>query len=275
MPPFLVGTTRYLIAGVLLYAWCLIRRFPKPTWIQWRSATIIGGLMLLGGNGGVVWAEQRVPSGIASVLIAMVPIFMAVLSRLFFAGSALRPRLIIGLLAGLGGVALLALRTGATSPSFRPIDLIVLLCAALSWSIGSLYSRKAELPASPFQATAMEMIGGGLLLAIVSASRGEWTADQFHAITASSWWAIAYLVGIGSLISLSAYVWLLQVEPPARVATYAYVNPVVALFLGWWVLNETLSLQSLVAALVIIGSVAIIIMPSKMFRGLRSAEARV
>jgi len=258
-PPFVMAGTRHLTAGILLFAWLRANGVELPERRHWKSAAIIGGLLLLGGNGLVSWAEQRVPSGLAALIIASVPIWMAVLQ-----GVERRRRppaaLAVGLLLGLGGLVLLVApgRFGG-GEHVDGLGAAALLFAALSWTVGSLYSRKAALPRSTSLAVAMEMIAGGLLLWIVGLLLGE--GGQIHAdrISLRAVLSLGYLVIFGSLIGFSAYVWLLKVTTPARVTTYAYVNPVVAVLLGWAFAGEALTLRIGIAAAAIVGAVFLII----------------
>ncbi|MDQ6894499.1 MAG: EamA family transporter [Acidobacteriota bacterium] len=258
-PPFVMAGTRHLTAGLLLFAWLRATGVRLPERRHWKSAAIVGGLLLLGGNGLVSWAELRVPSGLASLFVASVPIWMALLQGI---QRRRRPRaaLVAGLLLGLGGLVLLVLpgRFGG-GEHVDPIGAAALLLAALSWVVGSLYSRKAVLPKSTLLAISMEMIAGGLLLWIFGLALGE--GGRLHAdqISTRAVVSLAYLVLFGSLVGFSAYIWLLKVSTPARVTTYAYVNPVVAVLLGWAFAGEALTLRIGLATAAIVGAVALII----------------
>ena len=259
IPPFLMAGTRHLTAGLLLYGWLRMRGGAKPEWRHWKSAAVIGGLLLLGGNGLVTWAEQRVPSGLAALIVSSVPIWMAI-----FEGIEKKTRpsglVIFGLLTGVAGIALLVVpgRFGGNG-HVDPLGAAALLTAALSWSFGSLYSRRAALPSSTLTATAMEMIAGGTLLWVVGLILGEGSRLHLSAISARSALSLAYLVIFGSLLGFSAYIWILKVSTPARVSTYAYVNPIVAVLLGAATAGEAITTRILVAALVIVSAVALII----------------
>jgi drug/metabolite transporter (DMT)-like permease len=259
IPPFLMAGTRHLTAGLLLYAWMRAKGAPRPERRHWASAAVIGGMLLLGGNGLVTWAEQRVPSGLAALIVASVPVWMAVLGSI---ESRRRPSgfVITGLGLGLGGIALLVVpgRFGG-GENVDPLGAAALLLAAISWSIGSLASRWAKLPASTLTAVSMEMIAGGALLWAAGLFGGEGARLHVSAVSLRSALSLGYLVVFGSLLGFSAYVWLLRVTTPARVSTYAYVNPVVAVLLGTLFAGEDLTLRIALAAAGIVAAVALII----------------
>jgi drug/metabolite transporter (DMT)-like permease len=258
IPPFLLAGVRHLTAGTLMYVWLRLRGTPRPERRHWRSAAIIGGLMLLGGNGLVTWAERTVPSGLAALIVASVPIWMTVLDAL---QQRQRPHgiVVLGLALGLGGLALLVAPGSLGATRVDPVGAAALLAAALFWAIGSLYSRRAKLPSSTWLATAIEMIAGGFLLLLVSAASREWSGFALSNVSGRSLAALAYLIVAGSLLGFTAYVFLLGATTPARVSTYAYVNPVVAVFLGWALAGEPVTVRTLIAAAVIVASVALII----------------
>ncbi len=259
MPPHLMAAARFLVAGAILYVWARWRGAPRPTLVNWRAATVVGGFLLLGGNGAVVWAETRVPSGLTALLVAMVPIWMLVLEMLpRLGGRKPRAPVVLGIVLGLLGLAVLV----APGNLAGRVDLLgagVLLLGCLSWAFGSLYSRGAALPKSGFLAAAMEMVAGGFLLLVFGLMTGQAGQVAVSAFSARSLLALAYLIVFGSLIGFTAYIWLLGATTSARVSTYAYVNPVVAVLLGWAFANEPMSLRTLIAAAVIIGAVALII----------------
>jgi drug/metabolite transporter (DMT)-like permease len=259
IPPFLMAGTRHLTAGLLLYLWLRLRGGPRPDARHWRTAIFIGGLMLLGGNGLVTWAERRVPSGLAALIVASVPLWMALIDG---AQKRLRPRLpvVLGLLIGLAGLlVLVAPGNLAGNGRVDPLGAGALLLAALSWTAGSLYSRHARLPRSILTTTAMEMIGGGALLWIAGLLFGEGSRLDLAAVSARSLLSLGYLIVFGSLIGFSAYVWLLHATTPARVSTYAYVNPIVAVLLGWALAGEAVTLRVALATVGIVASVVLII----------------
>ncbi len=258
-PPFVMAGTRHLTAGLLLFAFLRARGVALPERRHWKSAAIIGALLLLGGNGFVSWAEQRVPSGLAALIVASVPIWMAIVQ------GVLRRRrppaaVLAGLLIGLAGLVLLVLpgRFGG-GEHVDPLGAAALVFAALSWVIGSLYSRRAALPRSTLLAIAIEMIAGGAILWIAGLIFGEGARIHIANVSLRSVLSLAYLIVFGSLIGFSAYIWLLKVSTPARVTTYAYVNPVVAVLLGWAFAGEVLTLRIGLSALAIVGAVALII----------------
>jgi len=260
IPPFLSAGMRFLISGAILYFWRRLSGDHAPTRIEWRSATIIGLLLLLGGNGALVWAEQRIPSGIASLFIATTPLWMVLIDSVRPGGVRTSWITWLGVLVGFIGIALLVnpWQVHTTSTALDLIGMVVLIFAALSWSIGSLYSRKAPLPSSPLLGTGMEMLVGSLGLFAFGSIIGEW--GQFHpaSISLRSLGGLAYLIVFGSGIGFVAYTWLLRNAPTPLVSTYAYVNPVVALLLGSLVADENLEALEIISALIIISGVVLI-----------------
>lgn len=250
LPPFLMTSARFLVAGVVLYAWARSRGAAAPTPRQWLGSAAVGFALLLVGNGGIAWAEQRVGSGVAALLVATTPLWIALLDRICF-GARLSARAFLGVLAGLAGVGLLV---GA-----GPMDVLgsaVVLLGALAWAAGSIGARHPSLPSQPSIAAGMQMITGAVLLAIAGASAGEVGQVRIEQISVSSVLAFGYLVVVGSLIAYTAYAWLLRSPAPAvLVGTYAYVNPVVAVALGAVFLQEPLSGWTPVAAVAILAAV--------------------
>ncbi|RMH21175.1 MAG: multidrug transporter [Gemmatimonadetes bacterium] len=247
---------RFVVAGGLLYAWMRARGAPRPDRAHWRATAVVGGLMLLVGNGAVVWAEQWVPSGLVALLIASVPLWMVLVEGVAEGTGPPGRGLVLGLVWGLAGVALLV--SGRELGGGSAHDLagaLVVLAGSLAWAMGSIYSRRATLPASPRLATAMEMAAGGAMLLALGGLMGEWTRIDPDGVSVRSLLALAYLIVFGSLIAFTAYIWLLQVASAARVSTYAYVNPLVALLLGWALADEPLDGRTLVAAAVILSAV--------------------
>ncbi len=258
IPPFLMAGTRFVIAGAALYVWVRLRGTPRPAPYYWVPTAMVGGFLLLGGNGGVVWAEQLVPSGLTALLIATVPLWMVLLDWIR-GGTRPRAGVAIGLAAGFAGIALLVSPAEiAGGEHINPLGATVLVLASLSWAIGSLYSRKAKVPDSPFLATAMEMLAGGALLLLAGSVTGEWTRLEFSEVSARSMLSFVYLIIFGSLVGFTAYIWLLRVSTPARVSTYAYVNPVVAVILGAALAGEPITARALLAAVIILSAVVLI-----------------
>jgi drug/metabolite transporter (DMT)-like permease len=260
IPPFLMAGTRHLSAGLILLLWTRLRGEPRPELRSWPTAFFVGGLMLLGGNGLVTWAEKRVPSGLAALIVASVPLWMALLDGIQ-KRTRPRPAVAAGLLVGLLGILMLV-APGNFAGNGR-VDLLgagALLLAALCWTSGSLYSRHhAKLPKSVLTSTAMQMTGGGTLLWIVGLAAGEGSSLHLAEVSSRSLLSLAYLIVFGSLLGFSAYVWLLRATTPARVSTYAYVNPLVAVLLGWAFAGEAVTLRIVLATVAIVGSVALII----------------
>src|SRR5881296_1365962 len=257
-PPFLMAAIRFLIAGGALSTWMRLRGAQRPTRANWKAATIIGGLLLLGGNGGVTKAEQVIPSGLTAVLITIVPIWMALLELLQKNRVVPTPQVVLGLVLGFGGVILLVGPGDLAGGGLNPLWVGVLLFASLSWAIGSVYSRKASLPRTPLLGSGMEMLTGGALLLVVSLVSLEWVGFQPSNVSVLSLVSFIYLIVFGSLIGFSSYVWLLTKTTTARVSTYAYVNPVVAVFLGYFLAGEQLTLRTVLASTVIVIAVVVI-----------------
>jgi drug/metabolite transporter (DMT)-like permease len=258
-PPFLMAAIRFLIAGGALYAWMRLRGAQRPTRANWKAATIIGGLLLLGGNGGVTKAEQVIPSGLTAVLITIVPIWMALVELLQKDRVVPTPQVVLGLVLGFGGVVLLVGPGGlAGSGGLNPLWVGVLLFASLSWATGSVYSRKASLPKTPLLGSGMEMLAGGVLLLLTSLVSQEWVGFQPSNVSFLSLVSFLYLIVFGSLIAFSSYVWLLTKTTTARASTYAYVNPVVAVLLGYFLAGEQLTLRTLLASSMIVIAVVVI-----------------
>jgi drug/metabolite transporter (DMT)-like permease len=260
IPPFLMAGARFLISGMILYGWRTAVHDPKPTRSQWRSAILVGLFLLIGGNGLVSWAEQHVASGIAALVIASIPLWMVLLDTL--RGKGTRPdwTIMLGLLIGFGGIAILVSSSSSLS-SKSGLDfagLAALLLAALLWSYGSLYARDADMPQSSLLGTGIEMLGGAAGLFVVGTLAGEWPQVHLRSISLGSLLGLVYLIVFGSLVGFVSYSWLLRHAPISLVSTYAYVNPVVAIFLGVWLGSELITPRIIASALIIIGSVVII-----------------
>ena len=259
IPPFLMAGARHVIAGALLLAWTRRNNTEKPTRAQWLVCTAIGALLLVGGNGGVTWAEQRVPSGLAALLVATMPLWMVLLDWLRPGGARPHGGAAVGLLLGFAGVAVLVGPSKLGANHVDPLGAVVVVLAALSWAIGSLYSRRAKLPASLLQAAAMQSVTGGFLLLALGSATDEWTRLDFTAVSVRSVLSLGCLIVFGSLLGFTAYIWLLRATTPSRVSTYAYVNPVVAVLLGWTFAGEPLTGRMLGATALIVAAVALVI----------------
>jgi drug/metabolite transporter (DMT)-like permease len=259
IPPFFMAGTRFLLAGIIAFTFLLMRGVPFPRRMHWRSAIIIGLFLLVGGNGFVTWSEQQVPSGIAALVVATVPLWMAVFDWLIFKGSRPGRKVTAGVILGLLGIGLLIGPGQFSGPAnIALIYLLILFLAPILWSLGSLYSRKATLPENAFMSTAMEMIAGGVALFVVGFLTGEFAHLQVADISSRSIISTLYLTLFGSIIALTAYSWLLKNVPAAKVATYTYVNPIIAVFLGWFILGESLTPLMLLAIVVIVMAVFLI-----------------
>jgi drug/metabolite transporter (DMT)-like permease len=260
IPPFLSAGIRFLVSGAILMIWRRAAGDAMPTARQWRSAVIVGLLLLLGGNGLVSFAELRIASGIAALIVGTVPLWLVLIEAVRPGGVRPTPLAILGLLIGFGGIFLLVgpEDLNSTTLQFDAFGIGTVVLAAFLWSLGSIYSRGADLPPSSLMATGAEMLTGGLALVVFSGSIGEWRGFNFTTVSTSSWIGLTYLILFGSMIGFVSYIWLLKNAPVSLVATYAYVNPLVAVFLGAWLANETLNARILVAALIIIGSVLLI-----------------
>ncbi len=258
LPPFLMAGVRHLLAGAVLYPLARLRSNEQPHRGNWLAAAIMGALLLFGGNGGVSWAEQYVPSGVAALLVATVSLWMVIIEWLRPGGARPTGRVILGLVLGFAGLLFLV------SPSklggrVDPVGAMVLVLASLSWATGSVFSRRLQLPHTPLLGTAMQCLTGGALLVLVGLAAGQGAALHWETVSLRSVLALAYLIVFGSLLGFSAYTWLLGVAPPHRVATYAYVNPIVAMFLGWAFAGEGPTARTLLAATMVVAAVILVI----------------
>lgn len=259
MPPFLMAGVRFVIAGLLLYLVSRLRGAARPTFSHWKATALVGGLLLLGGNGGVVWAQQTVPSGVAALLVAIVACWMVLIDWLRPGGRPPTLPIALGLVLGLAGLVLLigpdSIMGGGRVPL---VGALVLAAASFSWATGSVVSQHIRMPDDGLLTTAMEMLCGGTLLVGASLVAGEPASFDPSSITVRSALAVVYLILVGSIVGYTAYIFLLRWTTPAKAATYAYVNPVVAVILGWAFAGEALTTRMLIAAVVIIGGVALI-----------------
>jgi len=259
IPPFLMVGTRFFVSGVLLYAWSRSRGDERPTSAQWRDAAIAGLLLLCCGNGAVAWAEQRVPSGLAALLVAIVPLWMVLVD--WFRPGGVRPSLVVlaGVIVGLVGLdVLIGPQTLTGHGDIDRIAVVVLIVASLAWALGSVYNRYGTRPSSAVMSTGLQMIAGSAGLLLAAFIGGEFGAIHIARISFASWMGWLYLVTLGSLVGFTAYVYLLRAVSPAKASTYAYVNPVVAVFLGWAIAGEPVTPRTLAAAAIILSGVAMI-----------------
>jgi drug/metabolite transporter (DMT)-like permease len=259
VPPFLLAGMRFLLAGIALYAWMRVKGAASPTRREWASASLLAVLIFVLDYGLLFWAERRVPSGIAAIMLATIPMFMALSEILILGTQRLTVRLACALLVGVAGVAVLVSHTlsfgeGAIDTS----GAVALLVAAISWSVASALTRKLPLPASKPVSSGAQMLCGGVLLTVAAGALGEFRGFHPQAVSRAAWAALAYLVVAGSIVAFTAYVWLIHHESPTRVGTYAYVNPVVAVALGYFVGGETVGPRTLLGTLLVLVSVLVI-----------------
>jgi drug/metabolite transporter (DMT)-like permease len=259
MPPFLMAGARFLIAGAVLLVFLKLRGAAWPTGRQWWINGIIGTFLLLGGNGLVVWAEQQIPSGITALVIGVSPLFIVLTEWAWPGGTRPTGITMAALLLGFAGMAWLAAPwESAAQGGLNPAGLTAILIACVSWGIGSIYTRHSKHGADPFLASALQMLGGGAMLTLTAVFHGDFAQLNLPGITPRAWVAFVYLITVGSLVGYSTFVWLMKHSTPARVSTYAYVNPVVAVFLGWLILHEPITPRTIIASAIIVAAVAII-----------------
>jgi drug/metabolite transporter (DMT)-like permease len=275
LPPFLMAGVRFLIAGALMIGITRLRGVPWPNRRQWRAALVIGGLLLMGGNGAVVFGQQWVPSGSAALLVATTPFWMVLLEWSRRGGTPPTGPVVGGLVLGFVGIAVLIGPGEWAGGGVAPWGAAAVLFGCLSWAAGSIFTRGAPLPESPLMATSMQMLAGGALLTLLGLVTGEAAQVSLAGASFRSLAAFAYLVLIGSLVGFTAFTWLLRVSTPAKVSTYAYVNPVVAVLLGWALAGEALTPRVGVAVVVILVAVAAIASARRPRRGWVRARARM
>jgi drug/metabolite transporter (DMT)-like permease len=259
VPPLILAAMRFSVAGLVLFGWVLARGERAPTAREWRSASLLGLVIFLFDYGLLFWAEQRVPSGIAAVMLATIPVFMALSEIIFLRTQRLTVRLALALLIGLGGVGVLMSR--ALNLGDAPIDkwgAIALICASISWSIASVLARKLPLPSSKVMSSGAQMLTGGILLTIAAGAFGEFRNFHVSTVSRGVWFALLYLIVAGSIIGFTAYVWLIHHESPTKVGTYAYVNPIVAVLVGYFLGGEALSARTVLGTVFILISVVVI-----------------
>ena len=257
IPPLYTAGFRHLIAGTILLAWCLAKRL-RPTWAQVRASIIIGTFFFLIGHGTLHWAEQKVPSGLASLLIASEPIWVFLLSAFAARQWRLNGTLLAGILLGFGGVGLLMGRSALNSGPGVFVGSIAVLLGALSWSVGIVYSRRSHLSGHPLLLSALSLLAGSLQLLFAGTVAGEYRGFSFAAVTLRSWLSLGYLILFGSVVAFTAYNWLLEHYSPTLVATHTYVNPIVAVLFGWLFAGEAVTLNVLLSAALVIGAVMLV-----------------
>jgi drug/metabolite transporter (DMT)-like permease len=259
VPPFALAAMRFLVAGLVLYGWMIAHGERSPTRRQWTSAFVLAILIFVLDYGLLFWAEQRVPSGIAAVMMATIPVFMALSEIIFLRTQRLTVRLALALLIGIGGVAVLMSRS--LNLGGAPIDragALALIVASVSWSVSSALTRKLPLPSSKVMSSGAHMLAGGVLLALTAAALGEFRDFHPGSISSGVWLALLYLIVAGSIIAFTAYVWLIHHESPTKVGTYAYVNPVVAVLVGYFLGGEALGLRTILGTMLVLISVVVI-----------------
>jgi drug/metabolite transporter (DMT)-like permease len=264
LPPFLMAGSRFALAGGILILWArLSGDYEKPTVAHWRTSLVVGTLLLLGGNGGVVFAQHYIPSSLAALLVATEPFWIVILSWLWLRHGRPNWKVALGLVIGFVGVWMLinGRAVGAVSPeqsSGQWIGIIAVMLGAMSWAAGSIYGLRGGTPKSSLQTAGMQMISGSISLLLVGLVRGEWSIFEPSKVSYNSLFGLAYLIVFGSLIGFTAYSWLLKNARPSMVSTYAYVNPVIAVLLGWLIAGESMTGQMLLGAGIIVGSVVLI-----------------
>jgi drug/metabolite transporter (DMT)-like permease len=259
VPPFLFAAMRFLVAGGVLAGWMLAKGERIPNGRQWGSVLLIAVLIFVLDYGMLFWAEQRVPSGVAAVMMATIPVFMALSEIVFLGTQRLTARLAFALLVGIGGVVVLmshSLNLGGAA--IDTTGAVALIIGSLSWSVASVLTRRLPLPESKVMSSGAQMLSGGVLLVVVAAALGEFRRFHPASVSRGAWFALVYLIVAGSIIGFTAYVWLIHHESPTKVGTYAYVNPVVAVLLGYFVGGEALGLRTVLGSAFVLISVVVI-----------------
>ena len=257
IPPLYTAGFRHLTAGVILFLWCLAKRL-RPSWAQVRASIIIGAFFFLGGHGTLHWAEQKVPSGLASLLVASEPIWVFILSAAAARQWRLNGTLLAGIFLGFGGVGLLMGRSALTSGPGVFVGSLVVLLGAFSWGVGVVYSRRSHLSGHPLLLSALSLLAGSLQLLLAGTVAREYRGFSIASVSSRSWLALAYLIVFGSIVAFTAYNWLMEHYSPTFVATHTYINPVVAVLLGWLLAGEAVTLNVLVSAAMVIGAVMLV-----------------
>jgi len=270
VPPFLLAGMRFFAAGILIYLWMRAKGSPSPTRREWASASLLAVLIFVGDYGLLFWAEKRVPSGIAAVMMATIPVFMALAEIIILRTQRLTLRLAVALLVGIGGVLILVSRSAGFGDA--PIDAagaIALVVSAISWSLAAILTRKLTLPESKVISSGSQMLAGGILLTLTAALLGEFRGFRIGAVSTGAWLALAYLIVAGSIVAFTAYVWLIHHESPTKVGTYAYVNPVIAVVLGYFLGGEALGMRTILGTVLVLVSVVVITTTPKNIENLK------
>jgi len=257
IPPLYTAGLRHLIAGTILLVWCLAKRL-RPTWAQVRASITVGAFFFLIGHGTLHWAEQKVPSGLASLLIASEPIWVFLLTAMAARRWRLNAPLLAGILLGFCGVGLLMGRSALNSGPGVFVGSLAIVLGALSWSVGIVYARRSRLSGHPLLLSALSLLAGSVQLLLVGTAVGEYRGFSFASVSPRSWYALGYLVLFGSVVAFTAYNWLLEHYSPTLVATHTYVNPIVAVLLGWLFAGEAITLNVLLSTALVIGAVMLV-----------------
>ena len=276
MPPLLFAAIRFFTAGVLLVAWMLARREPWPSAREWGSIWLLGALIFVGDYGLLFWAELKVPSGIAAVMMATIPVFIAIAEIVLLRTQRMTLRLGGALAIGIAGVAVLMSRSLnlGTAP-ISAIGAVALITASILWSVASVLTRRLPLPRSKVLSSGTQMLVGGAMLAVVSVALGEPRRFDAGAFSAQAWFALVYLIMMGSIVGFTSYLWLIHRESPTKVGTYAYVNPVVAVLIGYFVGGEALGLRTVLGTALVLASVLLIALGKRTAKQVRDSEVRV
>jgi drug/metabolite transporter (DMT)-like permease len=259
VPPLVFASMRFFVAGAVLYGWMRLKGTPSPTRREWVTVTLLALCIFVLDYGLLFWAEQRVPSGVAAVMLAMIPVFMTLSEIIFLRTQRLTVRLAFALLVGIGGVLILVSHSvGLAERAIDPLGAVALVIAAISWSVASTLSRKLTQPESKVMSSGAQMLSGGIMLAMAAALFGEFRGFHIQAISRGAWFALVYLIVAGSIIGFTAYVWLIHHESPTKVATYAYVNPVVAVLVGYFLGGEVVGARTFLGSFLVLISVVVI-----------------
>jgi drug/metabolite transporter (DMT)-like permease len=275
LPPFTMAGIRFLIAGSILFLIARLRGEGKPEPRHWAGAALVGTLLLVGGNGGVVWAETRIDSGLAALLVTTMPFWMVLIAWMMPGGKAPSLKTVAGLTLGFAGVCLLVAPQAGGTMHVDPIGALAVTLSAIAWAAGSVFSRKVPLPATPILSTSLQMLTGGAVLLLVAGATGEPSRFDPSKVSTHSLLALAYLILFGAIVAYTAFVWLIRNAPPTVASTYSYVNPMVAVFLGWALGGEAISSRIVLAALVIVAGVALVTFAARKEKGDRDRPAEI